>query len=124
MSSKRKRKAANADDEKFSPPLLDKLGKVLGMLGSQHDGEVLAAGRRAHIMVTAAGWTWPGLLGLARISEPPPPPPPPAPPPPSPECRMELDMVMACMAPPASLYEPYETGFWRASCRSFDAAGS
>ena len=89
MSSKRKRKAANADDEKFSPPLLDKLGKVLGMLGSQHDGEVLAAGRRAHIMVTAAGWTWPGLLGLARISEPPPPPPPPAPPPPSPECRME-----------------------------------
>jgi hypothetical protein len=113
--NKRRRKAANSDHETLSPPLLDKLSKVLGMLGSAHDGEVLAAGRRAHIMVSNAGWTWPALLGMAstaRNSEPPsqhnPPPPPP---PPSPECQLSLEMVLACIAAPTSLYEPYETGF-------------
>jgi hypothetical protein len=41
----------------------DRLAKVLGMLGSHHDGEVLTAGRTAHALLRAAGTTWPELLG-------------------------------------------------------------
>ena len=37
---------------------LDKLAKVLGMLGSAHDGEVVAAARRAEAMVRGARLTW------------------------------------------------------------------
>jgi hypothetical protein len=40
------------------PDLAEKLAKVLGMLGSDHDGEVAAAGRRAHKIVKNAGLTW------------------------------------------------------------------
>ncbi len=35
-----------------------KLAAVLGMLGSEHDGEVLNAARTASRMVQAAGLTW------------------------------------------------------------------
>jgi hypothetical protein len=42
--------------------LATKLVKVLGMLGSDHDGEVAAAGRRANQMVRSAGLTWDQLL--------------------------------------------------------------
>ncbi len=34
------------------------LGKLLGMLGSHHDGEVLSAARKAHETVIGAGLTW------------------------------------------------------------------
>jgi hypothetical protein len=44
------------------PPDLAKLAKVLGMLGSDHDGEIAAAGRRANAMVRGAGLTWDQLL--------------------------------------------------------------
>jgi hypothetical protein len=37
--------------------IASKLVKVLGMLGSAHDGEV-AAGRKAHSMLQAEGLTW------------------------------------------------------------------
>lgn len=40
------------------PDLASKLAKVLGMLGSEHDGEIAAAGRRANTMVKSAGLTW------------------------------------------------------------------
>jgi len=40
----------------------DKLAKVLAMLGSHHDGEVAAAGRSAHILLTDAGVTWTEVL--------------------------------------------------------------
>ena len=59
-------KAANSDG-KPSPSLLDKLAKILGMLGSAHDGEVLAAGRRAHLLITGADLTWPQLLGGFQV---------------------------------------------------------
>jgi hypothetical protein len=36
----------------------DRLARVLGMLGSAHDGEVAAAGRIAHEIVRSAGATW------------------------------------------------------------------
>jgi hypothetical protein len=40
----------------------DKLVKMLGMLGSRHDGEVAAAGRSAHTLLTDAGTTWNEVL--------------------------------------------------------------
>jgi len=40
----------------------DKLAKVLAMLGSRRDGEVVAAGRSAHILLKDAGVTWTEVL--------------------------------------------------------------
>jgi hypothetical protein len=39
-----------------------RLTKILGMLGSSHDGEVVAAGRMADALVRSAGLTWPEIL--------------------------------------------------------------
>lgn len=41
---------------------LDRLVGVLGMLGSDHDGERAAAGLKAHNMLAKRGLTWRGLL--------------------------------------------------------------
>jgi hypothetical protein len=49
-------------DHHLSPQLADKLAKVCGMFGSDHDGEVLVAARTAHRMVKEAGATWPEVL--------------------------------------------------------------
>jgi hypothetical protein len=54
----------------LSPVLAAKLAKVLGLLGSDHDGEVAAAGRRAHAMVKNAGLTWPEVIGPAAPLKP------------------------------------------------------
>ncbi len=43
----------------------DKLAKMLGMLGSCHDGEVAAAGRSAHSLVRDSGVTWTEVLSAA-----------------------------------------------------------
>jgi hypothetical protein len=40
----------------------DKLAKMLGMLGSRHDGEVAAAGRSACTLLEDAGTTWSEVL--------------------------------------------------------------
>ena len=40
------------------------LAKLLGMTGSAHDGEVIAAARKAAALVKAKGATWPAILGL------------------------------------------------------------
>jgi hypothetical protein len=40
----------------------DKLVKMLGMLGSRHDGEVAAAGRSAHTLLRDARTTWTEVL--------------------------------------------------------------
>jgi hypothetical protein len=40
----------------------DRLARVLGMLGSAHDGEVLAAARQAERRRIKAGLTWPEIL--------------------------------------------------------------
>jgi hypothetical protein len=42
----------------LTPDLAAKLVKILGMLGSDYDGEIAAAGRRANAMVKRAGLTW------------------------------------------------------------------
>lgn len=51
-----------------------RLARVLGLLGSNHDGEVVNAGRIANDMVRAADMTWGEVLGdqgraLTRLSE-------------------------------------------------------
>jgi hypothetical protein len=79
----------------LSGPFLDRLAKVLGMLGSAHDGEIIAAGRRAHMMVTSAGWTWPELLGAPSAVQ---------------NCRQARQMVEACLAA-GDLFDDYETKF-------------
>jgi hypothetical protein len=40
------------------------IAKLLGLVGSTHDAEALAAARKAHELVKARGITWPDLLGL------------------------------------------------------------
>lgn len=51
---------------------LDKkrLVKVLGMLGSRHDGEALNAARNAHAMLAHAKMTWAELLDVKPGEEP------------------------------------------------------
>jgi hypothetical protein len=45
-------------------PGLDRsrLGRILGLLGSAHDGEIAAAGRAAHRLIRDAGLSWPEVL--------------------------------------------------------------
>jgi hypothetical protein len=57
----------------ISPEFIDLLAKVLGMLGSDHDGEVIAAGRRAQMLLRSAGLTWFQVLGQPAPAEEPPP---------------------------------------------------
>ncbi|MBF0497302.1 MAG: hypothetical protein HQK58_12130 [Deltaproteobacteria bacterium] len=55
--------------KKITPEFLDKLGKVLGMLGSAHDGERLAAADRANALLKSNNLTWPDIL-TSRTSAP------------------------------------------------------
>jgi hypothetical protein len=41
---------------------LDRLARMLGMLGAAHDGEVVAAARQTERLRREAGATWPELL--------------------------------------------------------------
>ena len=42
----------------LDPQAADRLAKLLGMIGSQHDGEALAAARKAHQCLHQLGLTW------------------------------------------------------------------
>ena len=44
---------------------LTTISKLLGLVGSSHDAEALAAARKAAQLVKAKGATWPEVLGLA-----------------------------------------------------------
>jgi hypothetical protein len=48
----------------------DRLARVLGMLGSSHEGEVVAAARQAERLRADAGLTWPEIL-VPRLPPPP-----------------------------------------------------
>ena len=50
------------------PALADRLVKLLGMVGSEHDGEALNAARLADKVVREAGLTWANVIGTARAS--------------------------------------------------------
>lgn len=41
----------------------NKLAKLLGMLGSAHDGEIVNAARKAHELVRNSGTTWREVIG-------------------------------------------------------------
>lgn len=41
------------------------ISKLLGLIGSAHDAEALAAARKAHALVKQRGVTWPQVLGLS-----------------------------------------------------------
>ena len=43
----------------------DRLAKLLGMLGSAHDGKALAAARQVERLRAEAGLTWPQIIGSA-----------------------------------------------------------
>jgi len=47
----------------------DRIARVLGMLGSAHDGEVIAAARQAERLRAAAGLTWADIV-IARLPAP------------------------------------------------------
>lgn len=40
------------------------IAKLLGLVGSHHDGEALSAARKAHELLRAKGGTWGEVLGL------------------------------------------------------------
>jgi len=43
------------------------LAKILELMGSAHDGEALAAARRAHMLVKNSGLSWQTLLGAQSV---------------------------------------------------------
>lgn len=50
------------------------IAKLLGLIGSDHDAEALAAARKANELVKARNGTWPEVLGLGEAPPTPPPP--------------------------------------------------
>jgi hypothetical protein len=46
----------------------DRLCKLLGMLGSAHDGEIAAAGRKAHEFLKKHGLTWPDVIAAPDVT--------------------------------------------------------
>lgn len=63
---------------KLSPAELQKLARILGMLGSEFDGERAAAGLLATALLKQHNLTWHDVLGIATQHVPHEPPPPPA----------------------------------------------
>ena len=49
----------------LDPQAADRLAKLLGMIGSQHDGEALAAARKAHQCLHQLGLTWRDVIHVS-----------------------------------------------------------
>jgi hypothetical protein len=84
----------------LSAPDRTKLGKLLGMLGSDHAGERDAAALAAHRMVVRAGLTWPQVIKPPAIERA------------LPELGTWRQTVAECLAQPGSLRR-WEIGFLR-----------
>lgn len=54
----------------LSPADRSTVAKLLGLIGSHHDGEALLAARKAHALVRERGATWPDVLGIEPEPEP------------------------------------------------------
>ncbi len=54
--------SASREIATFDPAAKVRLARLLGMLGSDHDGEVANAGRLAHRLVTGCGLTWTDIV--------------------------------------------------------------
>jgi hypothetical protein len=87
--------------DQLAPDALERLIKLLGMLGSAHDGERAAAGLKAHEFIRRLGLTWCILLAAPQT------------PPPKPGWR---DKLAACRANQHSLSDR-EQAFLRSLAR-------
>jgi len=97
------------DPQPHEPLDYTRLAKLLGMLGSDHDGEIAAAGRAASRLVRAAGLDWHEVLRervkhVPVVVRPP-------------RATSPGDKIEACLAHPAGLNE-WERNFIR-SLRDF-----
>jgi hypothetical protein len=85
----------------------DKLIKILRMFGSNHDGEIASAARRAHELVKSRALDWDDLIISVNhhtgYSSPPPPPPPP-------DTDDEEDLIRSCSRAAEHLTQ-WERGF-------------
>jgi hypothetical protein len=52
----------------LSRPALDRLSKLLGMLGSPHDGERANAAALATKLLTEHHWTWPNVVDALKAA--------------------------------------------------------
>jgi hypothetical protein len=52
----------------MNPQAAQHLCKLLGMLGSSHDGEVESAGRKAHNFIRQLNVTWPEIIHAPATS--------------------------------------------------------
>ncbi len=78
----------------------ERLAKLLGMLGSDHDGERAAAALAAAKFVRKLGLTWPDVVGLKIVEQR------------LPELGTWRQTVADCLAHPGSL-RPWKLGFLR-----------
>lgn len=76
------------------------LSKLLGMVGSAHDGEALAAARKADALVKGRGRTWPEVLGLGEA------------PPPAPEAE-HIALARELLGKGKAICTPWEMRFLR-----------
>ena len=53
--------------DRLAPDALERLIKLLGMLGSAHDGERAAAGLKAHEFIKRHGLTWADVISTTPI---------------------------------------------------------
>jgi hypothetical protein len=58
---------------RLTPDVLDRLMKLLGMLGSAHDGERAVAARKAHELIRRHGLTWSDVFNATPATTAPPP---------------------------------------------------
>jgi hypothetical protein len=59
------RRRVQSDMDRLAPDALERLIKLLGMLGSAHDGERAAAGLKAHDLIRRHGLTWSDILATS-----------------------------------------------------------
>jgi hypothetical protein len=82
----------------LDPETANKLARICGMFGSDHDGEIAAAARKAHHLLRSRGLTWREVIALpARATA-------------EPETLSELcGWALAC----AEILDPWQTDFLR-----------
>ncbi|MCU0983598.1 MAG: hypothetical protein MUC89_01480 [Acetobacteraceae bacterium] len=103
----------------LTPEIRERLAKIAGRLGSDHEGERAAAGLMATRLLRAHNLTWSDALLAAQPAPPPPPPPPPKPARRWNDAAHGAALAAQCLAWPEVLTE-WERGF----CRSVAARRS
>jgi hypothetical protein len=80
---------------RMAPETACKLAKLLGMLGSDHDGEVIAAGHQANRLVSGSGLTWPQFINAPVLVD---------------DQREDSEALQICLRHPEYL-TPWKMGF-------------